>query len=133
MPTTSKYHRTVGPFGNKASDIYDILLAYGVTCPARQHAIKKLLLAGQRGKGNTTQDLAEAKQAIQRAIEIENPLQSGVAAVIHPCKCGSQATLNTANGMVLIQCDNPKCVNVGIPLNSKMNAVRIWNQINPKP
>ena len=52
-------------------DVYSILVAFNVTCPARQHAIKKLLCAGDRGKGGTLQDLEESIQAIQRAIEIE--------------------------------------------------------------
>jgi len=42
----SIYKRTIK---GATIDIYDILVAYGVTCPARQHAIKKLMLAGQRG------------------------------------------------------------------------------------
>lgn len=51
-------------------DVYDVLVAYNVTCPARQHAIKKLLCAGIRGKGDTSQDLNEAIQAIERAKEL---------------------------------------------------------------
>ena len=52
-------------------DVYTVLHAYEVLCPARQHAIKKLLCAGLRGKGDTLQDLTEARVAIDRAIEIE--------------------------------------------------------------
>lgn len=50
------------------SDIYDILVAYNVTCPAVQHAVKKLLCAGKRGHKSREVDLAEAKAAIERAI-----------------------------------------------------------------
>lgn len=51
-------------------DVYDILKAFEVTCPATQHAIKKLLMPGQRGSKNKLQDLKEAKQAIKQAIEL---------------------------------------------------------------
>ena len=54
------------------ADIYTILLAYGVTCPATAHAIKKLLCAGKRGGGkNRLQDLTEAQAALTRAIDLE--------------------------------------------------------------
>ncbi len=52
-------------------DVYATLKAFNVTCPARAHAIKKLLCAGEREKGSTLQDLTEARDAITRAIEIE--------------------------------------------------------------
>ena len=51
-------------------DIYDVLVAYDVTCPAIQHAIKKLLMPGKRGKKTKRQDLDEAAAAIERAIEL---------------------------------------------------------------
>ncbi len=53
-------------------DVYAVLKAFDVTCPARAHAIKKLLCAGLRDKGDTLQDLREAGDAISRAIEIED-------------------------------------------------------------
>lgn len=52
-------------------DIYAVLEAFDVTCPAIQHCIKKLLAAGQRGKGTKEQDLIGAKAALNRAIELE--------------------------------------------------------------
>ena len=51
-------------------DIYDVLFAWKVDCPATQHAIKKLLMPGQRGHKDKKKDLQEAKQAIERAIEL---------------------------------------------------------------
>lgn len=62
----STYKRTIH---GASLDIYDILVAYGVTCPARQHAIKKLLVAGGRGAKGVVQDLEEAAQALSRAID----------------------------------------------------------------
>lgn len=51
-------------------DVYAVLVAYVVSCQATGHAIKKLLCAGLRGKGDRLSDLREAKAAIERAIEI---------------------------------------------------------------
>ncbi len=51
-------------------DVYDVLKAYGVTCPATQHAIKKLLKSGNRGYKDNKQDLQEAIDSIKRAIEL---------------------------------------------------------------
>ena len=41
----NKYQRQVP---STTIDIYDVLKAWGVTCPATQHAIKKLLQPGER-------------------------------------------------------------------------------------
>jgi hypothetical protein len=65
----SKYLRTVQLIDGKV-DVYAVLVAFGVSCPARQHAIKKLLCAGLRGKGDELQDLHEAGDAVDRAIQI---------------------------------------------------------------
>lgn len=56
---------------DKVIDIYDILELYKVYNPATAHAIKKLLMPGQRGIKGVIQDLEEAKQSITRAIELE--------------------------------------------------------------
>lgn len=62
---------SLAPGSIRIDDVYCVLDAFNVTCPARQHAIKKLLCAGIRGKGNATQDLTEAADAVRRAIELE--------------------------------------------------------------
>ena len=64
-----KYMRTITLVDGRA-DVYAVLDAFGVTCPARQHAIKKLLCAGLRGKGDELQDLREARDAVDRAVEM---------------------------------------------------------------
>jgi len=72
----SKYHRTITQtIGDDVGleivvDVYDVLRAFGVTNPAMQHAIKKLLCAGLRGSKSATQDLREAVVSIERAIEL---------------------------------------------------------------
>jgi hypothetical protein len=58
-------------FSSIQVDVYDVLKAFDVTCPARQHAIKKLLCSGLRDKGSSLQDLKECKDAVTRAIQLE--------------------------------------------------------------
>jgi secreted trypsin-like serine protease len=52
-------------------DVYDVLVAFNVTCPARGQAIKKLLCAGLRGKGDVRDDLKGAEAAVARAIDLQ--------------------------------------------------------------
>lgn len=73
----SKYHRTLtqtlpgDTHGLSVTvDVYDVLQAFGVTCPALQHAIKKLLCAGLRGGKSAEQDISEAANSCRRAIEL---------------------------------------------------------------
>ena len=65
----NKYLREV-PKNN--IDVYDLLTIFEVTNPAIAHAVKKLLLFGQRGSKDAITDLKEAIQAIERGIELEN-------------------------------------------------------------
>jgi hypothetical protein len=51
-------------------DVYDVLVAFKVTNPASQHAIKKILASGQRGVKDFEQDLLEAIASLKRAIEL---------------------------------------------------------------
>ena len=51
-------------------DVYDVLQAFDVRCPAVQHAVKKLLCPGQRGAKDFVQDLTEARDSISRAIQL---------------------------------------------------------------
>lgn len=75
----SKYlKRIVSPLqdhkGNRIGvnvDVYAVLEAFGVTCPAIAHCVKKLLMPGQRGKGDKMADLKGAMAALNRAIELE--------------------------------------------------------------
>ena len=70
----SKYHRLITSIhghNQTTVDVYCVLDAFNVTCPARQHAIKKLLCAGLRGKGDATSDLIEAGDSVSRAVEME--------------------------------------------------------------
>lgn len=64
----SKYSKRIG---KEVVDVYDVLMAFNVTNPATQHAIKKLLMPGNRGHKDKITDLKEALQSIARAIELE--------------------------------------------------------------
>ena len=90
QPITShegaKYLRTIYPAGEVEVDpkresiglqidVYSVLEAFNVTCPAAAHCIKKLLCAGERGKGDRLTDLIGAEAALSRAIELEKGRQ----------------------------------------------------------
>lgn len=62
----SKYHREIKP--GVWADAYDVFNAWKVP-PALQHAIKKLLMPGERGSKGYIQDLDEAIQSIEREKE----------------------------------------------------------------
>lgn len=64
----NKYQRKVP---STVIDVYDILKAFQVHCPAVGHGLKKLLCPGTRGVKDRLQDLKEAKASIERAIELE--------------------------------------------------------------
>lgn len=84
-PTSgNKYHRTVyditpGSPGSVTIDVYSVLIAFDVRDPGLQHAAKKILCAGIRGKASRSQDLREARDALDRAIqEAERAEKGGV-------------------------------------------------------
>jgi hypothetical protein len=79
-------------------DVYRLLHLFGVTDQAIGHAIKKLLLAGQRGRkaelGQTFEkDIGEALDTLKRWQEMREedargPLPAADApAVLQPCSC----------------------------------------------
>ena len=76
MDTDGKYTRFVSYWDEGGTkhpvgiDVYDVLKAFQVTCPAIQHAVKKLLCAGTRGHKDARTDIAEAIAALERASEL---------------------------------------------------------------
>ncbi len=79
----AKYLREIhGPYstpGDKQAiqvDVYAVLEAFGVTCPARAHCIKKLLCCGNRGNGSELDDLIGAEAALSRAVELQKQRES---------------------------------------------------------
>ena len=67
--TKNKYQREIKP--GVFVDVYDVLKAFNVTCPAMAHGIKKCLAPGQRGVKDSIQDKNEAIASIKRSIEME--------------------------------------------------------------
>lgn len=61
----SKYHKEIN---GARVDVYDILHAYDVKSHAIGHAIKKLLMAGQRGYKDYDQDIREAIASLRREV-----------------------------------------------------------------
>jgi hypothetical protein len=73
--TGSKYlrliHSTTSPAPTAiVVDCYDMIDALNITCPAVQHAFKKIAYTGVRGKATYEQDLTEAIDALKRAIQL---------------------------------------------------------------
>lgn len=85
-----KYLRTIHPADGVGQpiqvDVYEVLRAFEVVCPAQAHALKKVLLPGGRGKGTRVADLVGAIAAINRAIEFteRNAQWEGVAKGLPP-------------------------------------------------
>lgn len=59
-------------------DVYRVLQLFAVTDPALQHAVKKLLCAGQRGVKSQAQDVQEAMDTLSRyqAMQKEDAISS---------------------------------------------------------
>lgn len=77
LKKSSKYDRQItGKCGSTVTvDVYAVLTAFDVTCPATAHAVKKLLMPGARGHKDRVTDLNEAAWAIERAIEMVVPVE----------------------------------------------------------
>lgn len=73
----NKYNRTIKDVdGNSVVvDVYAVLEAFQVTCPALQHLTKKALCAGLRGHKDISQDLEDIKASAIRAIQLSNNRQ----------------------------------------------------------
>lgn len=69
MTKHTAYYKNVSHL--KEVDVYRILDLYQVKSPAIQHAIKKLLVSGNRGGGKSVeQDYKEAFESIKRALDM---------------------------------------------------------------
>ena len=51
-------------------DVYDVLSAFEVTCPALQHLIKKALAVGKRGHKDQQEDLQDIIDSAVRAKQL---------------------------------------------------------------
>ena len=68
----SKYDRKIiGIDGTVTTvDVYRVLDAFGVSDPATQHAIKKMLCTGLRGHKDYLTDLNDSIESLQKAKEL---------------------------------------------------------------
>ena len=68
----SKYERKIiGIDGTVTKvDVYRVLDAFGVSDPATQHAIKKMLCTGMRGHKDYLTDLNDSIESLQKAKEL---------------------------------------------------------------
>lgn len=90
----SHYFKPV-PAGVTHVDVYRVLQMFDVTCPALQHAAKKILVAGGRGAKDTRKDVQEAIDTLQRKLAMldEDATESMVMEVTgtaDPTKCCGQ-------------------------------------------
>lgn len=69
----AKYLRKIRPADGKGEpilvDVYCVIKAFSVTDAGLQHALKKILAPGQRGKGDKLKDIEGAMDALWRARE----------------------------------------------------------------
>lgn len=71
LPARPHPHYFKDVSGLKSVDVYRVLDLFGVTHPCAQHAIKKLLMAGQRGGGKDLErDVREAGDTINRWLQM---------------------------------------------------------------
>jgi len=70
MPTMKMKHAHYYKEFHGAIDVYRVLKLFNVTDPAIQHAVKKLLCAGDRGVKDQAIDFQEAVDSIERAIQM---------------------------------------------------------------
>lgn len=79
-PSGNKYDRTIhGKYGTGKCtvDVYRVLDAFDTGSAEIDHAVKKLLCAGSRGAKDKLQDLQEAIQSIQAAIDLMKDKENG--------------------------------------------------------
>lgn len=65
-----KYKKDISNLETSFIDVYRVLTLFNVTDPCIQHAVKKLLCAGGRGVKDKEQDIHEARDSMNRWIEM---------------------------------------------------------------
>lgn len=114
MKTPNRYSRRVWYWDEAGRrhpvpiDVYDVLTAYEVSCPAIGHAVKKLLCPGQRGHKDRLTDLKEAAVSIERAIQLAAEAEgASVAAVGDPLDIPAPVPCEHREPCGI--CSNPRC------------------------
>lgn len=79
-PVAKEFSHYYRPCPFDGVDIYRVLLMFGVTDPCLQHAVKKLLVAGGRTAGKSTEkDIDEAIASLTRWKEMRDEEKRSVA------------------------------------------------------
>jgi hypothetical protein len=92
-------------------DIYRFLKLFGVTDPTYQHAVKKIVCAGQRGAKDARKDIGEAIVSLNRALEMLDEDES--AAMIRNAVESGGVTVELFEPASEIDDDSPKQQLVG--------------------
>ena len=112
MSNHKHYKREITVGDSKITvDLYFMLRLFGVTDQAVGHAVKKLMFAGQRGAKSYTQDLSEARDTIERALDLEAELPQLLLDLPLPCPLPSDEYIQGAY--------------VGVALNPMEDSPRI--------
>lgn len=88
----SRYHKRIRTDADGLIDLYAIAEAFGVKSNPQFHAMKKIMMAGERGHKSLVQDIDEAiiaaqrwKEMVQAGLEEVNPVATCTACgVLHP-------------------------------------------------
>lgn len=102
--TGHKYHKTIRDVRDSTGqttcvvDVYQVGRAFRVTDPAAFHALKKILMPGQRGKGSEVEDYIEATDATLEAAR--EALRNTDHMAVDPRKLQRLRTLENASAMV---------------------------------
>lgn len=112
MSKHNHYKREITVGDSKITvDLYFMLRLFGVADQAVGHAVKKLMFAGQRGAKSYTQDLNEARDTIERALDLEAELPQLLLDLPLPCPLPSDEHIQGAY--------------VGVALNPMEDSPRI--------
>lgn len=93
----SRYHKKIVPDANGLIDLYAIAEAFGVKSNPQFHAMKKIMMAGERGHKSLVQDIDEAIIAARRWKEM---VQAGLVRPVQfncPPLCSKCHTLHHVN------------------------------------
>lgn len=81
-------------------DVYRVIDLFAVEHPAMQHALKKVIAAGQRGAKSTEQDAREAIDSLNRYLQmVAEDSDSGVAAIQGVVNAAQSTTLEDGSSL----------------------------------
>lgn len=115
-----QYHKDVSHL--KSVDVYRIIRLWEIWDPELQHALKKILAAGQRGAKSTAQDVQEAIDSLVRWQQIQDEDSLAKAQTL------SEAVKNPIGGEIPLTAQQPK-PRTGVMRSTK--AVKQTDKVKP--